>query len=214
MLVKFITRTSFALLCAFSFSIQANAQSVLSPNVRENIGDLIEPYDSICGNGIREPGEQCDHGDKNGIDQDVCSFDCQYDIPEDMKDCVKQTAQECLDQNQEEESRLDIIPLDQVTKHQLQEREIEIDPKGKTKKEECLEAAILECRPEESEVPETPETPETPTEDETPKDQVTPNIVSFEGSGCSLGSVTGVSNGLGWFYLIGLGLTLFRGRRS
>ena len=32
---------------------------------------------SVCGNGVLEPGEQCDHGAKNGASGESCNADCQ-----------------------------------------------------------------------------------------------------------------------------------------
>lgn len=39
-------------------------------------GVMPPPNNPVCGNGVKETGEQCDHGSKNGTSGDTCSATC------------------------------------------------------------------------------------------------------------------------------------------
>jgi hypothetical protein len=157
----------------------------------ERIQPSLE-LESYCGNGITEEGEACDHGESNGGEGDLCQAHCTYNIPEGQEDCVQEYAVDCYREKKSEYYGIDGLQIRRVND---EERLI-----LQGFRQECVEAGIRLCSPEED-----LDSVDLSFGDENDENQ------NFAG-GCSLGLGSTAANG--WQILLGLGFLLpFKRRR-
>ena len=152
---------SRVLIIAFTiFGISAAAVSA-----QAQIVEVIELDDRIreafvCGNGIREAGEECDKGEENGQPGSYCAEDCTFNIPEGMLDCLREEFRKCVEVDEDPTDDLERLRRadDELAVirdvEELDEDPAPIEAVNPDDNQECLDQAWDICQePEPSDVP-------------------------------------------------------------
>ena len=161
--------------------------------------------DPVCGNGIKDLGEDCEPDTLNETTRPYCNQECQWEFPEGMEECLDQKKGEC---KEEVEIFLEKGKEDINTDEEFLELRIE----GRERYQQCVEESFIACAPKDD--PKEPVVEKTPEVDSQIQQEPAP-LDGLSGSGCSLNMAGAAGNMPAWILglVIALGPVLNRRKR-